>query len=241
MILRCDLAAQYRRYEKEINAAIQKVLESGRYTLAEEVSAFEADFAKYLGCKYVIGVGNGTDGLILSMKAVGVGEGDEVLTTPFTAIPTVSAIIAAGAKAVFVDIKKDSFLIDIDRIPKFVTAKTKAVIPVHIFGNVVDVDRLKRIIPNNIPIIEDAAQAHGCKMNGKYAGTMGDIGVFSFYPTKNLGGYGDGGAIVTNNPDIAEQLKLKRMYGMVDKDHIVINGVNSRLDELTGRHPKGEA
>lgn len=232
MIFRCDLTAQYRKYKDEINTAIQRVLESGRYTLADELSAFEADFADYLGCKYAIGVANGTDGLIISMKAFGIGEGDEVITTPFTAIPTVSAIIATGAKPVFVDIDEKTFLIDIYQIPKLITSRTKAIVPVHIFGNVVHIEGLRRMIPDDIPIIEDAAQAHGSKINGKHAGSIGDIGVFSFYPTKNLGGYGDGGAVVTSNPEIAERIKLMRMYGMIDKDHIVINGVNSRLDEL---------
>ena len=232
MIFRCDLEAQYREYETEIHAAIQNVLQSGRYTLGEEMFAFEVDFANYLGCKYAVGVANGTDGLILAMKALRIGPGDEVITTPFTSIPTVSAIIATGATPVFVDIDPQTFLIDIDQIPRFITPRTKAVTPVHIFGNVVDIERLRSLVPSHIPIIEDAAQAHGSKLNGKQAGSMGDMGVFSFYPTKNLGGYGDGGAVVTNDTHLAEKIKLLRMYGMVDKDHILINGVNSRLDEL---------
>ena len=229
---RCDLSAQYRKYQDEINTAIQRVLDSGRYTLADELSSFEDEFADYLGVRHAIGVGNATDGLILALKAFGIGPGDEVISTPFTAIPTISAIIATGARPVLVDIDEDNYLIDIAKIPDYITSKTKAVIPVHIFGNVFDVDALRKKIPDRVKIIEDAAQAHGSKINGKHAGTMGDVGVFSFYPTKNLGGYGDGGAIVTNNIDLDRQLKLMRMYGMTDKDHIIINGVNSRLDEL---------
>jgi len=232
MIWRCDLQSQYKKYRGEIDAAIKKVLISGRYTLGEQVELFEEEFSGYLGCKHTIGVGNATDGLILSLKALEIGEGDEVITTPFTAIPTVSAIIAAGAKPVFADVDEKTFLIDIERIPDFITQKTRAIIPVHIFGNVVDVKKLRSLIPANIPVIEDAAQAHGSKIGNIMAGTMGDIGVFSFYPTKNLGCYGDGGAVVTNNPKIAGKIKLMRMYGMIDKDTIIINGINSRLDEL---------
>ncbi len=232
MIFRCDIEAQYRVYAAEIDAAIKRVLNSGRYTLADEVSAFETDFSNYLECKFAIGVANATDGLMLALKAYNIGDGDEVITTPFTAIPTVSAIIATGAKPVFVDIDANTFLLDIEQVPHHISPKTKAILPVHIFGNVVDIERLKKLVPSHIPIIEDAAQAHGSKIGGKHAGTMGHMGVFSFYPTKNLGGYGDGGAIVTNDEGLAEKIKLMRMYGMVDKDHIIINGINSRLDEL---------
>lgn len=231
-IWRCELRLQYHKYKKDIDASVKRVFKSGRYTLADEVYNFEKEFAKYVGCKYAVGVGNATDGLILAMKVLGIGAGDEVITTPFTAIPTISAIIATGAKPVFTDIDEKTFLIDMDKIPNFITPKTKAVIPVHIFGNVVDVQRLRTVIPSNIPVIEDSAQSHGSRINGIHSGSMGDIGVFSFYPTKNLGGYGDGGAVVTNNSNIAEKIRLMRMYGMIDKDHIAINGINSRLDEL---------
>lgn len=231
MIWRCDLVPQYEKYKKEIDEAIKKVLGSGRYILASEVAEFEKEFAKYLGVNYTVGVASGTDGLILSLMALGIGKGDEVITTPFTAIPTVSAIIDSGAKPVFVDINPDTFLIDLNKIKEAITSETKAIMPVHIFGNIVDIPKLKKIV-GNIPIIEDAAQSHGSKLDGIQSGTMGDIGVFSFYPTKNLGAYGDGGIIVTNNKEIAEKAKLLRMYGMTDKDHIKVNGINSRLDEL---------
>jgi dTDP-4-amino-4,6-dideoxygalactose transaminase len=231
MILRCDLALQYQAYKKEIHEAMERVLQSGRYILASETEAFEKAFAKYIGTGCMLGVASGTDALILSLRALGILPGDEVITTPYTAIPTASAIIAVGAIPVFVDIQEDTFLIDVDRIPDKITPRTKAIIPVHIFGNVVDVEGLKKAV-DGIPVIEDAAQAHGSTINGVHAGAMGTMGVFSFYPTKNLGAYGDGGSVATNETELYEKMRLLRMYGMTDRDHIVINGVNSRLDEL---------
>lgn len=232
MLFRCDLTPQYSAYSEEIDAAIKRVLTSGRYTLAEEVAFFEEAFAAYNGSESAVGVANGTDGLVLALKALGIDHGDEIITTPFTAIPTVSAIFACGAKPVFADIDPETYLIDIDDIVKKITSKTKAIMPVHIFGNVVDIDALRTLVPDHIPILEDACQAHGSSIRRKKAGSMGDAGVFSFYPTKNLGGYGDGGAVITDSPELEKKLKLLRMYGMTDKDHIVVNGVNSRLDEL---------
>jgi len=232
MIWRCDLVPQYELYKEEIDTAIKRVINSGRYTLSSEVSEFEKEFSSYVGCKYGIGVGNGTDGLILAMKVLEIGKGDEVITTPFTAIPTVSAIIATGATPVFVDVDPDTYLMDISLVSDAITSKTKAIIPVHLFGNVVDILKLKEIVNGTIPIIEDTCQAHGSLINGIQSGSMGDMGVFSFYPTKNLGALGDGGMIVTNNKEYEEKLKLLRMYGMTDYNHIKINGINSRLDEL---------
>lgn len=231
MIWRCDLVPQYEAYKEEIHGAINRVLASGRYILANEVSTFEKEFAEYIGTEYGIGVANGTDALTISLMILGVGKGDEVITSPFTAIPTVSAIIDAGAIPVFVDVDEKTFLLDIAKVKNAITINTKAIMPVHIFGNVVDIPKLKQIV-SDIPIIEDASQAHGSKLDGKNVGTLGDLGVFSFYPTKNLGAYGDGGMIVTNNPEYAKRAKLIRMYGMVDYNHIIINGINSRLDEL---------
>jgi len=232
MIWRCDLLPQYHAYRGEIHAAIGRVLESGRYILASEVAAFEKEFAAYIGTAHGVGVANATDGLTLTLMALGIGPGDEVITTPFTAIPTASAIVDAGAKPVFVDICADTFLMDIGKVAVAVTPRTKAIMPVHIFGNVLDVPRLRGAVPAHIPIIEDASQAHGSTLNGRRAGSFGDAAIFSFYPTKNLGGYGDGGAVVTNNAELAAKLRLLRMYGMTDKDHTVTHGVNSRLDEL---------
>ena len=232
MIWRCDLTPQYHAYKREIDEAISRVLESGRYTLGPEVEAFEREFAQYLGIAHAVGVASGTDALILSLMALGIRPGDEVITSPFTAIPTISAIIDTGAMPVFADIDPDTWLVNLEEIAKRVTRKTKAVIPVHIFGNVVDVPRLKTLIPSHISIIEDACQSHGSTLNGIQSGTMGDVGAFSFYPTKNVGAYGDGGAIVTRDQAVAEKLRFLRMYGMTDKDHTVMHGVNSRLDEL---------
>jgi dTDP-4-amino-4,6-dideoxygalactose transaminase len=232
LIWRCDLVPQYEEYQVEIAEAIERVLRSGRYILAKEVAQFEIEFARYIGVEHAIGVANGTDGLTLSLMVCGIGKGDEVITTPFTAIPTVSAIIDTGATPVFVDVDPETYLLDIRQIGSKITKRTKAIIPVHIFGNVVDIKKLKSIVGDKIPIIEDACQSHGSKINGIQSGSMGDMGVFSFYPTKNLGAYGDGGMIVTNNDALAERARLLRMYGMVDYNHIVMNGINSRLDEL---------
>jgi len=232
MIWRCDLLPQYEAYKDEIQEAITRVLESGRYVLANEVAQFEKEFSDYVGVDYGVSVANATDALTLSLMALGIAHGDEVITTPYTAIPTVSAIIASGATPIFVDICEDTYLMDLKKVATAITPKTKAIMPVHIFGNVMDVEKLKKIVGNDIYIVEDASQAHGATIRGKQAGSMGDIGVFSFYPTKNLGAYGDGGIAVTQNKNLDAQLRLLRMYGMTDKDHIKINGINSRLDEM---------
>jgi len=232
MIFRNNLIPEYLKYKKEIDAAISNVLASGRYTLSDKLSTFENEFSTYNDVEHCLGVANGTDAIILSLKACGIGTGDEVITTPFTAYPTISAIISVGAKPVFVDICEDTYLIDIEKIPNAITPKTKAIIPVHLFGNVVDIEKLRFITGKSIYIIEDACQAHGSSLDNVKAGSLGDIGCFSFYPTKNLGGYGDGGAIITKNDELFNTIKLIRMYGMIDKDHIVTHGLNSRLDEI---------
>jgi dTDP-4-amino-4,6-dideoxygalactose transaminase len=232
VIWRCDLAPQYLEYRGEIDAAIARVLLSGRYTLASEVALFESEFADYVGVKHMVSVANATDGLTLALEALGVGPGSEVITTPFTAIPTVSSIVDAGAKPVFVDVDRETFLMDLSSVQSAITARTKAIMPVHIFGNAADIRQLRALAGEGIPILEDAAQAHGSTIGGEQCGSIGNAGVFSFYPTKNLGAYGDGGAIGTNSDVISSHVRLRRMYGMVDKDHIAIHGVNSRLDEL---------
>jgi dTDP-4-amino-4,6-dideoxygalactose transaminase len=232
MIWRCDLLAQYHACQREIDAAMSRVLQSGRYLLAEENKAFEAEFAAYVGTRRAIGVANGTDALILAMKALGVGPGDEVITTPFSAIPTVSAIVDTGAKPVFVDVHGDTFLLDVEQVKAAITPRTKAILPVHIFGNVVDIRRLRSLVGPEIPIVEDACQAHGSTLGGVKAGGMGDCSAFSFYPTKNLGGYGDGGLVASNRDDLIDRISLLRTYGMTDYHHIETHGRNSRLDEL---------
>jgi dTDP-4-amino-4,6-dideoxygalactose transaminase len=232
MIWRCDLVPQYLAYQDEINQAIERVLKSGRYVLGENVLAFEREFAAYIGCQYGVGVNSGTDALMLALSCFDLQPGDEVITTPFTAIPTYSAIRHVGAKPVFVDIDPETFLLDLNQVEQVLTKRTKAIVPVHLFGNAVDVGRLREIIGPNIFILEDCAQSHGASVHGKKTGALGDIAAFSFYPTKNLGAYGDGGIILTDNEDFAERVRLRRMYGMINKDEFVMDGINSRLDEL---------
>jgi dTDP-4-amino-4,6-dideoxygalactose transaminase len=232
MIFRVDLQAQYHAYRPEIDAAVARVLAGGRYTLGPEVEQFEREFAAYLNTPEVIGVADGTRAIVLALRALGVKPGAEVITTPFTAIPTIGAIIEAGAVPVLVDIDPNTYLIDLDQLVAAVTPRTQAVVPVHMFGNVVDIPALRERIGFDIFIIEDAAQAHGSRLGARLAGTMGDVGTFSFYPTKNLGGYGDGGAIVCRDPAIAHKLRLLRNHGMRDKDICDTPGTNSRLDEL---------
>lgn len=232
MIWRCDLVPQYEAYQDEINQAIERVLMSGRYVLGENVAAFEREFAAYIGCQYGIGVNSGTDALMLALSCFDLQPGDEVITTPFTAIPTYSAIRHIGAKPVFVDIDPETFLLDLKQLKQALTPRTKAVVPVHLFGNAVDIERLREIVGPHIFILEDCAQSHGASVRGRKTGALGDISAFSFYPTKNLGAYGDGGIILTDNEDFAKRVRLRRMYGMINKDEFVMDGINSRLDEL---------
>ncbi len=232
MIWRCDLVPQYEAYKSEIDAAIQQVLMSGRYILAENVAAFEQEFSDYVGVKHSVGVNSGTDALMMPLWMCGLKPGDEIITTPFTAIPTFSAIRHVGAKPVFLDLEPDTFLMNLDQLRSKITERTKVIVPVHLFGNAVDVERIREIVGKDIVILEDCAQSHGAKVRGKMTGSMGDFGAFSFYPTKNLGGYGDGGLVVTNDKDTADLMKKRRMYGMISKDEFVTDGINTRLDEL---------
>lgn len=232
MIWRCDLQPQASQYLEKLLEITKEVLTSGRYVLSTQLDIFEKAFASYLGVKHCVGVGNGTDALILALKVIGLSPGDEIITTPFTAIPTISAIVAAGGRPVFVDIDPDTFLIDIDQVSKVISDKTKAIVPVHLFSQMVDIERLQSLLSLNIPIIEDAAQAHGCSLRGRKAGTIGEMGAYSFYPTKNLGCYGDGGAIVTSNDEYARKLRLMRNYGKESSNCIILDGLNSRLDEI---------
>jgi dTDP-4-amino-4,6-dideoxygalactose transaminase len=232
VIRRCDLVPQYLELKPEIDEAIQRVLRSGRYVLGEEVQGFEQEFARYLGVPYAVGVNSGTDAIIMALWALGVERGDEVITTPFTAIPTYAAIRHTGAVPVFVDIDSETYLIDVDKVAAAITPRTRVVVPVHLFGNVVDIPRLRAIVGPRIKIMEDCAQSHGATIGGVQTGSMGDASAFSFYPTKNLGAYGDGGLVATNDRAIAEFVRSRRMYGMISKDEFVEDGVNTRLDEL---------
>ncbi len=232
MIRRCDLVPQYKNYKKEIDGAIEKVLYSGRYTLGKNVERFEEEFSDYIGCKYGIGVNSGTDALMFALWCFNIMKGDEVITTPFTAIPTYSAIRHIGATPVFVDIEPDTFLMDLEKVKNAITGKTKVIVPVHLFGNVVDIEKLRNIVGPDIFILEDCAQAHGASIRGSKAGSLGDISAFSFYPSKNLGGYGDGGMVLTNDSEFNDLVRKRRMYGMINKDEFIMDGINSRLDEL---------
>ena len=232
MIWRCDLVPQYEALKKDLGAAIEKVLSSGRYTLGPHVAEFENRFSDYVGCKHGVGVNSGTDALMLALWCFDLKAGDEIITTVFTAIPTYSAIRHVGAKPVFVDIDPDTFLMDLNQVSEALTPQTRAIVPVHLFGNVVDIERLREIVGSDVLILEDCAQCHGATIRGKMTGSLGDIAAFSFYPTKNLGAFGDGGMVVTDRGDWAEQIKLRRMHGMINKDEFVTDGINSRLDEL---------
>ncbi|AEH25420.1 DegT/DnrJ/EryC1/StrS family aminotransferase [Pyrococcus yayanosii] len=233
MIPFVDLKREYHEIKEEIDSAIQRVLESGWFILGEELRKFEEEFAKYLGVKHVIGVNSGSDALYLAVKALGIGPGDEVITVSHTFISTVDAIVRNGAKPVFVDIDPETYTIDVNQIEKAITERTKAIIPVHIYGHPADMDPIMRIAEEyGLYVIEDASQAHGAEYKGRKVGSIGHVACFSFYPTKNLGAYGDAGAIVTNDYELAEKLRMMRNYGSLKKYYHEFIGVNSRLDEI---------
>jgi dTDP-4-amino-4,6-dideoxygalactose transaminase len=232
-ILCADPKRQFLVQREDISRAISKVLDSQSYILGSEVEKFEKEFAEYIGTSQCIGVNSGTDALILGLRALGITSGDEVITPSHTATATVSAIVICGATPVFVDIDPNSFTIDPTRVRDAVTSRTRAIVAVHIYGNPCQMDALQQIADQQgILLIEDCAQAHGAEWHGRKIGTFGAIGCFSFYPTKNLGGIGDGGAVVTNDPAIAEKIRRLRQYGW-DSTRISQepSGV-SRLDEI---------
>lgn len=217
--------------DKYLSAA-KRVLDSGVYVLSDEVKEFEKEFAKFCGAKYCIGVANGLEAIQISLMALGVGKGDEVITTPISAVATTLAILAVGATPVFVDVKENG-QINEDLIESAITKKTKAVLPVHLYGQPANVKEIKKICKKyNLFLIEDSAQAHGTRLNGKKVGTFGELACYSFYPTKNLGAIGDGGAITTNNSDLAKICYQIRDYGQESKYVHTRFGLNSRLDEL---------
>ena len=224
---------QFQAQSVEINEAIAKVLNSESYILGTEVSSFENEFAAYVGTLYCVGVNSGTDALILSLRALGIKSGDEVLTPSHTAVATVAAIITCGATPVFVDVNPDSYTIDPQLAEAAITSKTRAIIAVHLYGHPCDMDALVELTERSgIYLIEDCAQAHGAKWRGRTVGTFGAVGCFSFYPTKNLGCIGDGGAIVSNDLQLAEKIRSLRQYGWdVGRNSIQQSGV-SRLDEI---------
>jgi dTDP-4-amino-4,6-dideoxygalactose transaminase len=228
-----DLGAQYASIKNEVDRALHKVLGATTFVGGEEVALFESNFASYCGVKHAVGVANGTDALRLALKALDIGPGDEVITVAHTFIATAAAITMAGARPVFVDIDPDTYTIDVSQIESAITPQTKAIIPVHIYGQPADMGRILEIAQKrSLYVIEDAAQAHGAEYNGKRVGSVGDIGCFSFYPGKNLGAYGDGGAITTNNDQIAERIMLLRDHGRISKYEHAVVGFNSRLDTV---------
>ena len=228
-----DLKAQYQSIKSEVDEAIQSVVESCAFVKGPAVKKFEKNFAEYCGAKYAVGVANGSDALYLALRALGIGAGDEVITTPDTFIATTEAITLTGAQVVFVDINPKTYNIDISKIEEKITPKTKAIIPVHLFGQPADMDPILAIAQKyNLKVVEDSAQAHGAFYHGKRVGTFGDVACFSFYPGKNLGAYGDGGAVVTNNEEIATQIAKIADHGSFKKYIHEVEGVNSRLDSI---------
>ena len=228
-----DLVAQYQTIRNEVKAAVDQVFESQTFVLGDEVNLLEAEISQYCDARYSIACASGTDALILALMAVGVGPGDEVITSPFTFFATAGAIHRIGAVPKFVDIDPVSFNLNPELVEAAITEKTKALIPVHIFGQCTEMESLWRIsVRHNLPIIEDACQAIGAEYQGRRAGVLGTIGCFSFFPTKNLGGAGDGGLMTTDDPDLAARLKRLRVHGDVGGYNHVEVGFNSRLDSL---------
>lgn len=233
MIAFSEVKTQYETIKQEIHEAFDQVFEASWFVLGKNVEQFEHEFATYCGAKYGIGVGSGTEALHLALLAVGVQPGDEVITVANTAVPTVSAISFAQATPVFVDIDPDSFTMNPDQLEAKITSKTRAILPVHLYGQAADMDPILDISRrHHLPVIEDACQAHGAQYKGQKVGALGDLGCFSFYPSKNLGAYGDGGFVTTNDPNLAEKVWLLRNYGQRKRYYHDIKGFNSRLDEL---------
>lgn len=227
-----DLGTQYRSIKAEADAAVLRVFERGDFILGQDVTAFEQEFAAYCETSHCLGVANGTDALKLALQACGIGPGDEVISAAHTFIATTLAITECGATPVLIDCD-EYYLIDVSKIEAAITPKTKAILPVHLYGQCADMDAIMAIAKkHNLVVIEDACQAHGARYKGKRAGSIGDIAGFSFYPGKNLGAYGDGGAITTNRADLAERIKLLRNYGQRVKYQHDLKGGNSRLDSV---------
>ena len=228
-----DLTEQYKEIKKEIEDALKRVLSSGHFILGQEVSSLEKEISGYLGGGHAVGMASGTDALFLALLALGIEEGDEVITTPFSFIATAEVITYCRAVPVFVDIDPKTFNIDPSKIEEKITERTKAIIPVHLYGCPSDMKPLMDIAEKHrLYVVEDAAQAFGAEYLGKKIGTVGDIGCFSFFPTKNLGGCGDGGMAITDNPEIADKLRMLRVHGSKERYFHSFLGYNSRLDEI---------
>lgn len=228
-----DLTAQYKSLKREIEDVLKEILESGHFVLGPHVSAFEKEAAAFNQTQFAIGVASGTDALHLSLKALNIKEGDEVITTPFSFIAAAEAISYVGAVPVFVDINKHTFNLNPSKIEEKISPKTKAILPVHLFGQPAKMEEILALARTyNLKVIEDCAQAFGAEYRGKVVGSLGDVGCFSFYPSKNLGAYGDGGLITTNNPETYETLRLLRNHGSAFGYEHTFIGFNSRLDEI---------
>ena len=228
-----DLKRQYHGIKEEINSAIQDVLESQAFILGPQVKKFEGLFASYCDTKHAIGVSSGTDALVLALKSLGIGDGDEVITTPFTFFATAESICNVGAKPVFADIDPETYNIRPGSIEKNISKNTKAIIPVHLYGQCADMEPILEIAKkHDLRVIEDSAQAVGAEYKGKKAGSMGDLGCFSFFPSKNLGGMGDGGMVTCNSEELEELIQMLRIHGGRPKNYHAALGINGRLDTI---------
>ncbi len=228
-----DLTAQYHSIKEEMDLAVLGVLESGRFILGPNVTAFEQEMAACLGVRHAIGVASGTDALVIALRAAGIGSGDEVIVPAYSFFATAGTVLTVGAQPVFVDVAPGTYLIDVTKIEAAISPKTRAIIPVHLYGQPADMDEILALAKkHHLVIIEDNAQAVGAEYKNRKTGSIGDVGCLSFFPTKNLGGYGDGGMIVTDNEQIAEQSRMLRVHGWKKKYYPEMLGYNSRLDEL---------
>lgn len=233
MIPLVDLTAQYHSIQAEIDEAVHQVLESGHFILGPNVTALEQEVAAYLGVRHAIGVASGTDALVIALRALGVDRGDEVIVPAYTFFATAGAVMLVGARPIFVDILPDTYCLNVAQLEERITKRTKAIIPVHLYGHPAEMAALLEIArAHGLKVIEDNAQAFGAEYQGRKAGSLGDIGCLSFFPTKNLGGYGDGGMVVTNDDELASRIRMLRAHGWKKKYFPEMLGYNSRLDEL---------
>jgi dTDP-4-amino-4,6-dideoxygalactose transaminase len=233
MIPFMDLTREYAEIKGEIISTVQRTLESGWLILGQQVKEFEREFSSYVGAKYGVGVNSGSDALFLTLKALGIGVSSEVITVSHTFVSTVDSIVRCGAKPVFVDVEPDTYCINATKIEEKITERTKAILPVHLYGHPANVDEILEIAERyGLSVVEDACQAHGTEYKRKKVGSFGNAGCFSFYPVKNLGAYGDGGMVTTNDSSLAGRVKLLRNYGQSRKYYHDLVGINSRLDEL---------
>jgi len=228
-----ELKTQYQQIKVEIDAALAEVFEASWFVLGKQGQMFEEEFAAWCGARFCVGCGSGTEAIHLALVAVGVQPGDEVITVPNTAVPTCSAISAAGATPVFVDVDPDTYTMDVAQVASKISPKTKAIVPVHLYGHPVDMDALLEVAQrHHVPVVDDAAQAHGAALRGRRIGSFGNATAWSFYPSKNLGAYGDGGAVTANDESLRDRLVRLRNYGEERRYYHTVKGFNSRLDEI---------